>query len=323
LNNNYNKFVNILTDICIREKHDGILLSGGLDSSILAYHTRPKDAITVIIDSNAPDYFYSSLIANKKKYIMNHHIITTSFNDILSNIEELIKDFNTFDPIFLKNSVVQLQGLKTAKKLKIASLVIGDGADEIFAGYNFLLEYIGEPNIIESKINSLISDMDFVSIKLSDRLGLKIFLPFLEPEIIEFSKHITVEEKISNHHGNPYGKYFLRKCYENILGKEVVWREKTALENGSGVTFLNKYIDNTLLTNYEYKDQKEKAKLEGVEIRNKEHLWFYKTYRKFFSPPMENKSIDEDNNKRCPYCKSIFLSKGKFCKICGAFPVTL
>ncbi len=322
MNNNYNKFINIITDICVREKHDGILLSGGLDSSILAYHTRPKHAITVTIDSNAPDYFYSSLIANKKKYSMNHHIITTSFKDILSNIEELIKDFKTFDPIFLKNSVVQLRGLKTAKKLKITSLVIGDGADEIFAGYNFLLKYIDEPNKIEFKINSLISDMDFVSIKLSNRLGLKIFLPFLEPEVIEFSKHITVQEKISKHHGIPYGKFFLRKCYENILGKEVVWREKTALENGSGVTLLKYYIDNTLLTNYEYDDQKEKARLEGVEIRNKEHLLFYKIYRKFFSPPIEDRSIEADNDKRCPHCKSIFLSKGKFCKICGAFPVT-
>jgi asparagine synthase (glutamine-hydrolysing) len=322
LNNTCNKFNNILTDICNREKHDGILLSGGLDSSILAYHTRPKDAVTVTIDSNAPDYFYSSLIANKKKYSMNHHIITTSFKDILSNIEELIKDFKTFDPMFLKNSVVQFLGFKTAKKLNITSMVIGDGADEIFAGYNFLLEYIDKPDKIELKINSLISNMDFVSIKLSDKLGLKIFLPFLEPEIIEFSKQIAIEDKISKHHGIIYGKYFLRKCYENILGKEVVWRKKTALENGSGVTHLKYYIDNTLITDYEYSDQREKAKLEGVEIRNKEHLYFYKTYRKFFSPPIEDKSLDGHNIKRCPYCKSIFSSNGEFCKICGAFPVT-
>jgi asparagine synthase (glutamine-hydrolysing) len=101
-----------------------------------------------------------------------------------------------------------------------------------------------------------------------------------------------------------------------------VWREKTALENGSGVTFLNYYINNTLLTNHEYNDQKEKARLEGVEIRNKEHLCFYKIYRKFFRPPFEDNSMDGDNNKRCPYCKSIFSSNGKFCKVCGAFPVT-
>ncbi|MER5175766.1 MAG: asparagine synthase-related protein [Candidatus Nitrosocosmicus sp.] len=305
--------------------HDGILLSGGLDSSILAYHTRPKDSITIIVDKSSPDYSYSSLIA-KKKYSINHHKIITSFEEILSNIEELIQDFKTFDPIFLKNSVVQLIGFKTAKKLKINSVVLGDGADELFAGYNFLQQYINEPNKINQKIDSIIQNMDFISIKLAKKLGLKIFLPFLEKEIVEFSHNITFEEKISNYNGILFGKFFLRKCYEYILGKEIVWRRKTALENGSGVTNLQYYINTNLVTDYDYIKEIKKAKLEeGVEIRNKEHLYFYKIYRKFFKPPIEEKSMAINNNKieieKCPYCNTIFIWDGNFCKVCGAFPV--
>ncbi len=304
--------------------HDGILLSGGLDSSILAYHARPKDSITIIVDKNSPDYFYSSLIA-KKKYSINHHKIITSFKEILSNIEELIRDFKTFDPIFLKNSVVQLIGFKTAKKLKINSLVIGDGADELFAGYNFLHQYINEPNKINQKIDSIIKNMDFISIKLAKKLGLKIFLPFLEKEIVEFSHNITFEEKISNFNGKLYGKFFLRKCYEDILGKEIVWRKKTALENGSGVTNLQYYIETNVVTDYDCIKEIKKAKVEeGVEIRNTEHLHFYKIYRKFFRPPIEEKSTINNNKiqiEKCPHCNTLFIWDGNFCKICGAFPV--
>jgi asparagine synthase (glutamine-hydrolysing) len=321
LNNICYKFKDILTNICLREIHDGILLSGGLDSSILAYHTRPRDSITITIDKNSPDYLYSSIIA-EKKYSNRHHKIIVSFKEILTNIEELVKEFKTFDPIFLKNSVVQLIGFKAAKKLKINSLVIGDGADELFAGYNFLHRYINDPQIMNQKIKSIILNMDFFSIKLAKKMNLKIFLPFLDQEIVDFSNRIALDNKISKYNEILYGKFFLRRCYEDILGKEIVWRKKTALENGSGVTNLNYYIENNLVTDYDYLKEKKKLKLEeGIEIRNKEHLYFYKIYRKFYRPPLQENSTFERDIKKCSYCNSVFKWKGNFCKICGAFPV--
>jgi asparagine synthase (glutamine-hydrolysing) len=320
LNGAFCKFKNILTNICSGENHDGILLSGGLDSSILAYHIRPKHSITITIDKESPDYFYSSLIA-KRKYSIDHHRVITTYNEVISNIEELVAEFKTFDPIFLKNSVVQLMGFKTAKKINIKSLVIGDGADELFAGYNFLHKYIGEPQKLNDKINSIIQNMDFFSIKFSKKIGLNIFLPFLQTEIIEFSQKISLVEKISQHNGIFYGKFFLRKCYEDILGKEIVWREKNALELGSGVTNLKYYIENYIFNDSEYTVEEEKAKSEGVEIRSKEQLYFYRIYRKFFNPPKEDKNNESDITKKCPFCKSMFSWKGNFCKVCGAFPV--
>jgi asparagine synthase (glutamine-hydrolysing) len=325
LNNISDKFIDIFSNICLKENHDGILLSGGLDSSIIAYHTRPRDAITITVDRNSPDYFYSSLVI-QKKYSINHHRTIVSFKEILSNIEELVKDFKTFDPIFLKNSVVQLMGFKTAKELKIKSLIIGDGADELFAGYNFLHQYVSESKKINQKINSIIKNMDFISIKLSKKIGLNIFLPFLEQEIINFSNLLTIDDKISRYNGMYYGKFFLRKCYEDILGKELVWRKKDALENGSGVTNVQKYIENNLISDNEYSREIKKARLEDkVEIRNKEHLYFYKIYRKFFMPPIideshTNISLDK-NQKKCPHCFTNFIWGGNFCKVCGAFPV--
>lgn len=314
------EFKKILSNICAKEDHDGILLSGGLDSSILAYHIKPKYSITISVDKESPDYFYSSLIA-KKKYSINHYMINISYKEVLTNIEELIEEFKTFDPIFLKNSVVQSIGFKIAKEMNINSLVIGDGADELFAGYNFLLKYTEEPEKLDKKINSLIQNMDFFSVRFSNKLGLKIFLPFLQKEIVDFSQKITNKEKISKKDGTFYGKFFLRKCYEDILGKEIVWREKNALEKGSGVTNLKYHIENNIITDSEYIVEGEKANSEGVEIRNKEHLYFYKIYRKFFRPPRDDTPNESNTIKECPFCKSIFSWKGNFCKICGGYPI--
>jgi asparagine synthase (glutamine-hydrolysing) len=309
----------MLTEICTKENHDGILLSGGLDSSILAYHTKPKHSITITVDKESSDYFYSTLIA-KKKYSINNYRFIIPYDEVLTNIEELIEEFKTFDPIFLKNSVVQSIGFKIAKKINIESLVIGDGADELFAGYNFLHKYFEEPQKLEEKINSIIENMDFFSTKVSNKLGLSLFLPFLEKEIVEFSKKITINDKMAKYNETIYGKFFLRKCYENILGKKIVWREKNALENGSGVTNLKYYIANHIITDSEYIAEEGKSKSEGVSIRNKEHLHFYKIYRKFYNPPQEDKSSDLILKRECPFCKSMFSWKGNFCKVCGAYP---
>ena len=321
-------FRDILNITCNKKNHDGLLLSGGLDSSILAYHLKPKNAITITVDNrnNSQDYFYSTLIA-EKKYVTEHHKIIISFEEILAKIEELIKDYKAFDPIFLKNSVIQLIGFHWAQKLKIKSLVVGDGADELFAGYNFLHKYMEDRKKITEKIDFIIENMNFFSTQFSLKTGYSIFLPFLESEIVQFSKKITLEEKISNHDdGTTFGKFFLRKCYEDILGKEIAWRKKTALQDGSGVYKLEKHIEKNILNDdKKYNEEIKKIKLnEHVIIRNKEHLYFYKIYRKFFNPPVDEEFIkfgkDDTIIKKCQYCNSWFIWQGNFCKVCGSFP---
>jgi asparagine synthase (glutamine-hydrolysing) len=314
----------LLNSVCNIKNPDGLLLSGGLDSSILAYHLKPKNAITIIVDNceNSPDYYYSSLI-QEKKYVKEHHKVIISFEDVIVNIEQLIKEYKTFDPIFLKNSVVQLIGFKFAKELKINSLAIGDGADELFAGYNFLHKYIGDFKKINNKIDYIIQNMDFFSVKFSNQNGFNIFLPYLEAEIVKYSKSIALQEKISSYNGILFGKFFLRKCYETIIGKEIAWRKKTALQDGSGVHKLEQYIENNRLKDDgKYSRDLEKIRSnEGVKIRSKEHLFLYKTYRRFYKAPVDeiNSEIDE-NTKKCKSCSSLFIWNGNFCKVCGAFP---
>lgn len=316
--NSCREFQELLHSVCERTPGESILLSGGLDSSILLFYMRPREAITVSIDPYSSDYRYSTVVA--KHYSKNHHIVIPRMEEILENLEELVRDFKTFDPIFLKNSVVQLLGFKEALRLKVNSIILGDGADELFGGYNFLCKYLKSPEILQSKLDEIVQNMEFVSFKLSKKYYLGITTPFLDDTIVKFSQSLSANDKIAVHNGIIYGKFFLRNCFKEILGDEIAWRRKEALESGSGINKILPYLENCI-TDEDFLAGLSKAKNEGVLIRNKEHMFYYRIYREFFDAPIHQICDQPGKSKRCPSCNTVFIWNGSFCKTCGAYPV--
>jgi asparagine synthase (glutamine-hydrolysing) len=73
------------------------------------------------------------------------------------------------------------------------------------------------------------------------------------------------------------------------------------------------------ISNSEFASKCKEIEKENVRIRTKEHLFYYTTFSKYFPPPIEKNPVA---NKRCPDCHGSFPSSGKFCRLCGAFPVT-
>jgi asparagine synthase (glutamine-hydrolysing) len=314
--NDQSDIVNLLKKVCNSIPHEAILLSGGLDSSILLHLTQPKDAITITLNQYSNDLKFSALAVKGSK--SNHHIINPDLNEITSNIRELVFMSKTFDPMFIRNNVIQLIGCKRAIELGRQTIIIGDGADELFAGYNYLHKYVNEPHILDKKINDLFNNMDFFSNRISNFYKIKVFLPFLEPQIIKFSKTLTTNDKISRYEGRLYGKFFLRERFLPLLGKEIVWRKKEALETGSGMTLYVSRLEE-LIEDEHYIVGVEEAANEGVIICNKEHLLYYNIYRQFFDPPYKDqtKSI---TSKICTHCNATWEWRGDYCKICGTYP---
>lgn len=309
--------VGLLKGVCNSIPHEAILLSGGLDSSILLHLTQPKNAITITLNNYSNDLKFSSLAIKGAKSF--HHIINPDLSEIINSIRELVSISKTFDPIYIRNNVVQLIGCKHAINLGCQNIIIGDGADELFAGYNYLHKYVNEPQILCRKIKDLFDNMDFFSNKISKFYKLKVYLPFLEQQIIEFSKTLTINDKISSYEGCLYGKFFLRQRFLPILGEEIVWRKKEALEIGSGMNMYVSKIEE-LVKNEQYVYGVQKAAKEGVKIRNKEHLFYYNFYRQFFAPP-GNVQKKQTSTKKCTFCNTAWEWRGNYCKVCGAYPV--
>ncbi len=138
-----NELYDILEKTISTCKSKSIALSGGLDSSILAYHLRDKkpQAIAIIAkDFLATDLTYSQLAA--KEFDIPFKIKSVTTEELLIALEECIKILKNFNDIEIRNSVVVYLALREIKKSDEKYLLTGDGADELFAGYSFFFKKI-------------------------------------------------------------------------------------------------------------------------------------------------------------------------------------
>ncbi|MHA1377461.1 MAG: asparagine synthase-related protein [Candidatus Helarchaeota archaeon] len=296
---------------------DGILLSGGLDTSIVASiavkYTKIKAVTIAFENAPTPDVEYAKRIAN---YLKIEHVIH-KFNQakLFSALEKTIEIMSVFDPMEIRNSASIYIGLKKAKEYGISSVLTGDGADELFGGYSFLFNKTDKE--LDLELKKIAEVMSFSSIPLAKSLGMETKLPYLEPEFVEFALSIPSKYKIMKSEDKIWGKWILRKAFEAELPKEIIWREKTPIEVGSGTTILPDLF-NKKIPDEEFKEKKQKIlDNDNVTIRDKEHLYYYEIYRKLFGVP---KTIDP-SMKVCPYCNSNVHNGATFCKICGAYPI--
>ena len=97
--------------------------------------------------------------------------------------------------------------IKWAKDNNKKSIITGDGADELFAGYNFL---VNKPEKeLESEIKRVCSIMHFPTQEIGKHLGIKIESPFLNQKIVEIANQIPVNLKVKEENGTRYGKWIL------------------------------------------------------------------------------------------------------------------
>jgi len=118
-----------------------IAFSGGLDSSILGQIKKDQDlnALTIIAkDFIGTDLSYSQIIG--KHIGIPLELKYVAIDEMLDAIKGTIKILKNFNDIEIRNSIVSYIYLNALKKKNITKIITGDGADEIFAGYNFLVK---------------------------------------------------------------------------------------------------------------------------------------------------------------------------------------
>ncbi len=311
-----NELYDTLGKVISNCKSESIALSGGLDSSIIAYHLKDKkpQAIAIIAkDFLATDLTYSQLAAKEFGFSLKMKSVTTE--ELLEAIEECIKILKNFNDIEIRNSVVIYLALKEVKNSNQKFLLTGDGADELFAGYNFLLKK-SEVDL-EKDLKRIWSIMHFPSFELGKALGVTVEAPFLDKEVVEIAEKIPVKQKVGEKDGKRFGKFILRQMYEDKIPKAIVWREKSPLQDGAGTAGLTDLFS-SIIGDAVYEERK-KAILESddVKIRSKESFHYYEVYRKHFDAPSKLHSSDD----MCPYCQYSVGFDSRFCRMCGAFPI--
>jgi asparagine synthase (glutamine-hydrolysing) len=229
----------------------GCLLSGGLDSSLVAAITanlmpKEKELHCFSIGSyDSPDIIASKIMfahLNKIKSNMVHHVINFDHDIALNNIDAVIRLAETFDITTIRASAGQFmlaQYISTNTDIKV--LLNGDGADEIEMGYMY---FHRAPSINEAQQESerLLREIHKYDVLRVDRAisghGLEARVPFLDVRFIDMYMSLDPAWKIPT---NGIEKYFIRSAFEkympNLLPTEILWRKKEAFSDGvSNVT---------------------------------------------------------------------------------------
>ena len=294
---------------------DWIAFSGGLDSSILGQIKKEQglNAITIITkDFLGTDLEYSQIMG---KHIGVHlELRYVNINEILDAVKGTIKILKNFNDIEIRNSIVSYLYLNTLKEKNVKKVITGDGADEIFAGYNFLIKKNHAE--LRTELRRMKEIMHFTSQKIASELGISVQMPYINENVIKLAETLPIEHLVNQKNGVKFGKWVLRKAFENDLPPSVIWREKTPMQDGSGTTGLTKMFDSVITDDiYQEKTKKIKSK-DGVTIRTKESLHYYELYRENFKVP------EYDGNKNiCTDCNAELVTNSKFCRMCGKFPL--
>lgn len=279
-----------------------ILVSGGIDSGILAYLSPRIKGVTVNLEGKGEDLEYVSIL--KDTIGLDVTVVKVGVDEAISSIRDVVKILGSFDPA-LPNDLVVYFGIKEVKRQGFKSIVTGDGADELFGGYS----YMQEIQDLDNYIQRISRSMSFSSNRIGGHFGLEVKQPYLDEDFREFALSLGTDLKIKEEKGKTWGKWILRKSFEPFLPPEFIWQGKRPLEVGSGMSFLREIIAEKI-TDEEFE---EKKRAYPVKFYCKEHLYFYEIYRQEVGK-IPKPGEGEDT---CPGCYGGMPRGRRHCRVCG------
>ncbi|WP_340063502.1 asparagine synthase B [Ascidiimonas aurantiaca] len=232
----------------------GVLLSGGLDSSLtssiasrLLKNTNSKlHSFSIGLDSEAPDLLAARKVAD---YLgTEHHEIHFSVEKGISILEKLIWHLETYDVTSIRASTPMYFMSKVITDMGIKVVLSGEGADEIFGGY---LYFRNAPSDLEfqketiERVQKLATADCLRADKSTMAHGLEVRVPFLDKDFLDIAMHIAPEYKQPKNFKD-IEKYILRKAFDTpekpFLPDEVLWRQKEQFSDGVGYGWIDQLI---------------------------------------------------------------------------------
>ena len=222
------------------EREIACLLSGGLDSSLitaLVNKLTPGKKISTwsIGMEGSEDLKYAKIVANHIG--SEHHEIIVTEQDMLSCIESVIYDIESYDTTTVRASIGNWLISKYIKEQSDCKVVFnGDGSDEVCGGYLYF-HYSPDSIDFDKECRKLLNQIHFFDVLRSDRSisshGLEARTPFLDRQFVQ--TYMSINPNLRNHvFLDKCEKYLLRKAFDDgeLLPKEILWRTKEAFSDG-------------------------------------------------------------------------------------------
>ncbi|NHM02191.1 asparagine synthase B [Flavobacterium difficile] len=232
----------------------GVLLSGGLDSSLtssiacrLLEGTGQKiHSFSIGLDANSPDTKAARKVA---KFIgTEHHEIHFTIEQGIEILEKLIWHLETYDVTSIRASTPMYFLSKAITEKGIKMVLSGEGADEVFGGYLYFRNAPSAADFQQETIDRVqkLFTADLLRADKSTMAhGLEARVPFLDKAFLELAIKIKPEEKQPKTYEG-IEKYILRKAFDTpekpYLPEEVLWRQKEQFSDGVGYNWIDTLI---------------------------------------------------------------------------------
>ena len=300
-------------DAAIRkEVPEGVLFSGGIDSSAILYHAHKYNpnvmAITVGVKGKEnPDVEYSKQVA-KEMGIENHHIYYIEPEKVKSIVETAVRILGSFNPEWVSSTTTLLLGTMYAKKQKLNSISSGEGADDLLGSFPFFTNWKGDNSSLEKVIKDRLQEIVVMSEIIAKNLKMRYIAPYYDEDLKQELLSIPVEERMKKE-GEIKTKYPLRKAYEEILPSICITRPQTMAFTGSGIYDTIKSIGDEIP-----KEEFQEACHKYFPFRNQFEYALFKMYQKHF--PF--KQVGEGG---CVHCGSAMNGNKINCKTCATLQI--
>ena len=233
----------------------GVLLSGGLDSSIISAVARKFASKRIEADDKTEAYWprlhsfaiglegSPDLAASKKvaKHIGTvHHEIHFTLEEGLDALRDVIYHIETYDVTSVRASTPMYLLARVIKSMGVKMVLSGEGADEIFGGYLYFHKAPDPGAFHEETVRKLSKLHLYDCLRANKSLaawGVEGRVPFLDKEFLDVAMRINPADKMVS--GERIEKWVLRKSFEDYLPHEVAWRQKEQFSDGVGYNWID------------------------------------------------------------------------------------
>ena len=238
----------------------GVLISGGLDSSLISAIASQFSKRRVETDDQeeawwprlhsfaiglegSPDLKAAKIVADHIKTV--HHECIYTIQEGLDALRDVIYHLETYDVTTIRAATPMYLMARKIKSIGIKMVLSGEGADEVFGGY---LYFHMAPNKEElhyetvRKLNKLSKYDCLRANKSMAAWGIETRVPFLGKEFLEYAMNINPEDKMCSN--TKPEKYILRKAFEGLIPDDVLWRQKEQFSDGVGYHWIDSLKEN-------------------------------------------------------------------------------
>ena len=233
----------------------GVLLSGGLDSSVTSAIAKKYAQKRVESDDTteawwpqlhsfsvglegSPDLAAAQVVADHIGTV--HHEIKFTIQEGLDAIKDVVYNLETYDITTIRASTPMYLMARVIKSMGIKMVLSGEGADELFGGYLYFHKAPNPHEFHEETVRKLDKLHMYDCLRANKSLaawGIEGRVPFLDKEFMDVAMRINPKDKMIN--GERMEKWVVRKAFEDMLPESVAWRQKEQFSDGVGYSWID------------------------------------------------------------------------------------